>query len=108
MLISFVLKKFSKTILEAKTGFEAVEICRNNPDLDLILMDVRMPEVSGYDATQQIRQFNKNVIIIAQTAYGLIGDKEKLIAVGCNDYISKPINIPLLKELIGKYFNKII
>ena len=106
MLIAFVLKKFCKTILEAKTGFEAIEICRNNPDLDLILMDVRMPEVSGYDATQQIRQFNKDVIIIAQTAYGLIGDREKLIAAGCNDYISKPINIPLLKELMGKYFNK--
>ena len=62
--------------------------------------------MDGYEATRQIRQFNKDVIIIAQTAYGLSGDREKAIGAGCNDYISKPIKIDELKELIQKHFPK--
>ncbi len=106
ILIKEIAKTFSNEILEARTGLEAIEICRNNPDIDLILMDINMPEMDGSEATQHIRQFNKDVIIIAQTAYGLFGDKEKFIEAGCNDYITKPINNMLLKELIQKYFNK--
>jgi CheY-like chemotaxis protein len=64
-----------------------------------------MPEMDGYEATRQIRQFNKEVIIIAQTAYGFKGDREKVLEAGCNDYIPKPINKALLKELIKKHFN---
>ena len=100
------LQKISKEVLHAKTGVEAVEACRNNPDIDLVLMDIRMPDMDGYEATRQIRQFNKDVIIIAQTAYGFSGDREKAIEAGCNDYISKPINKTLLYELIKKHFNK--
>jgi len=92
-------------MLKAYTGPEAVEACRNKPDLDLILMDIQMPEMDGYEATRQIRQFNKKVIIIAQTAYGLAGDREKAIEAGCNDYISKPISSKLLKELIVRHFS---
>ncbi len=105
LLISKFVSAYSNNILKASTGFEAIEICLNNPDIDLVLMDVNMPEMNGLDATKQIRQFNKEVIIIAQTAYGLSNDKEEAIAVGCNDYISKPINIDELKGLIRKYFN---
>jgi len=65
-----------------------------------------MPGLNGYEATRQIRQFNKDVIIIAQTAFGLSGDKEKAIEAGCNDYISKPINKDKLLALIQKYFKK--
>ena len=100
------LKKLSKEVLIARTGVESVEICRNNPDLDLILMDIRMPEMNGYEATRQIRQFNKDVVIIAQTAFGLSGDREKAIEAGCNDYIAKPINKDELLSLIQKYFKK--
>ena len=53
-------------------------------------MDIRMPDLNGYEATRQIRQFSKDVIIIVQTAFGLSGDREKAIEAGCNDYISKP------------------
>ena len=85
---------------------EAVEMCRNNPDLDLILMDIQMPGLNGYEATRQIRQFNKKVVIIAQTAFGLSGDREKSIAAGCNDYIAKPISKAGLIALIQKYLYK--
>jgi light-regulated signal transduction histidine kinase (bacteriophytochrome) len=104
--LSIVLKVYCREILKAGTGDEAVEACRNNPDIDLVLMDVRMPKMNGYEATHQIRQFNKNVVIIAQTAYGLAGDREKAIEAGCNDYISKPFNKAILTALIQKHFSR--
>jgi PAS domain S-box-containing protein len=102
MLIDSYIKMFGNEVLKAKTGSEAVEIYRDNPDIDLILMDIRMPDMDGYEATRQIRQFNQEVVIIAQTAYGLFGDKEKAIEAGCSDYIAKPINKIELQRLIKK------
>jgi len=104
MYLTLILKNFSKEILHAKTGTKAIDICRNNPDIDLILMDIKMPKMNGYEATRKIREFNKDVIIIAQTAYALAGDREKSIVAGCDDYISKPINKEMLLEKIEKYF----
>lgn len=104
MLLDKTVKMFGKEILKARTGVEAVEICRDNPDIELILMDIQMPIINGYEATKQIREFNTEVIIIAQTAYGLSGDREKAIYAGCNDYIAKPINKMELQMLIQKYF----
>ena len=106
MFISVIVTELSKEILIARTGIEVLDICRNNPDIDLILMDIQMPGLNGHEASRQIRQFNKNVVIIAQTAYGLSGDKEKAIEAGCNDYISKPISKDKLLSLIQKYFKK--
>jgi PAS domain S-box-containing protein len=105
-LLSRTIQKISKEVLHAITGVEAIEACRYNPDLDLVLMDIRMPQMNGLEATQQIRLFNKDVIIIAQTAYAFAGDSEKAIEAGCNDYISKPINKTSLYDLIKKYVKK--
>ena len=69
-------------------------------------MDIRIPVMYGNEATRQIRQFNKDVIIIAQTASGFSDDREKAIKAGCNDYISKPIDKTILYELIKKHVNK--
>ena len=104
VLITIIVKIFNKEILKARTGAAAVDLCRNNPDIDLVLMDIEMPGMNGYEATGQIRQFNKDVIIIAQTAYALTGDREKAIAAGCNDYIAKPYNKTTLTALLKKYF----
>lgn len=104
--ISLIVNDFSAEILEAGTGIEAVELCRNTKDLDLILMDIKMPRLDGYEATRRIREFNKEVIIIAQTAHDLSGDREKSIEAGCNDHIAKPINKDNLLALIKKYFGK--
>ena len=106
MLILKVIKPFGKEILTAQTGVEAVEICQNNPDLDLILMDIQMPQMNGYEATKEIRKFNKEVIILAQTAFALEGDKAKTMEVGCNGYISKPIKKEELSNLLQHYFGK--
>jgi signal transduction histidine kinase len=104
ILISMVIEKFGKEILRVESGKDAVETCRNHPDIDLILMDIKMPVMDGYEATRQIRQFNKEVVIIAQTAYGLSGDREKALEAGCNDYFSKPINSDKLLACIHKHF----
>jgi PAS domain S-box-containing protein len=105
-LLTRTLQKIGKEVLHSITGVEAIEACRSNPNLDLILMDIRMPIMDGCEATRQIRQFNKDVIIIAQTAYAFAGDNEKAIEAGCNDYITKPINSTLLFELIKKHVIK--
>lgn len=102
-LLSLILGDISQDIIHARTGLEAVELCRHNPDIGLILMDVKMPIYSGFQATQHIREFNKDVIIIAQTAYALSGDKENAISAGCNDYLSKPIMKDKLLSTIKKY-----
>lgn len=104
ILIEEFVGELFKVILKAKNGIEAVNLCRQNPDIDLILMDIQMPVMNGYEATQQIRQFNKEVIIIAQTAFAFSTNKEKAIEAGCSDYISKPINREKLIELIHKNF----
>lgn len=103
-LMSIYVNEFAKELKSARTGSEAVEFCRANADVDLILMDIQMPKMNGYEATKLIRQFNKDVIIIAQTAFGLSGDEEKAINAGCNDYITKPINKYELYKLVHKYF----
>jgi len=104
LLLQNYLKKYSKVLLTAKDGSEAVAKCRDNPEIDLIMMDIKMPVMDGYDATKEIRKFNKDVIIIAQTAFALAGDMEKSINAGCNEYITKPINRVKLNELILKFF----
>jgi CheY-like chemotaxis protein len=104
MLIRSAIKVFSKEILAARTGIEAVEICRNNPEIDLVLMDIKMPDMDGYEATRKIREFNQEVVIISQTAYAIEGAREKVIEAGCNDYISKPIKKDDLVRLIQKHF----
>ncbi len=105
MFLTLAVQKFCRQVLKARTGVEAVNACRNNPDIDLILMDNKMPEMYGIEATRQIRQFNNEVIIIAQTAFAHSGERENAIEAGCNDYISKPILKDELFTLIQKYFN---
>ena len=103
-LMDLNMRIFCKEILKVKTGTEAVNTCRANPDIDLVLMDIRMPKLGGNEATQQIREFNKDVVIIAQTAYGLSGDRENATELGYNDYITKPIQRMELQALIHKHF----
>ncbi|MCK9641093.1 MAG: PAS domain S-box protein [Prolixibacteraceae bacterium] len=103
LLISKVIKSFGREILKVTSGDEAVAACRNNSDIDLVLMDIQLPILDGYEATRQIRQFNKDVFIIAQTAYALAGDRENALEAGCNEYITKPINRDELHALIRKF-----
>jgi hypothetical protein len=99
---------FNRNIIQVKSGKEAVDSCRSGSVIDLILMDIKMADMDGYEATRLIRQFDSEVIIIAQTAYALAGDREKAIKSGCNDYIEKPINRLQLTGLVNKYLSKTV
>lgn len=105
LLLKTVLEKFQTEVKTAFNGEDAVRICKENKDIDLILMDFKMPVMDGYKATQKIRAFNKNVVIIAQTAYVREHDRKKAIQVGCNDFITKPIDIGKLLKLIRKHLD---
>ncbi|SDW28186.1 PAS domain-containing protein [Flavobacterium degerlachei] len=105
-LILKSVQEFGKEIIEAKTGREAVQKFKENPDVDLILMDVQMPDMNGYEATKAIREINPDVIIITQSAFGLTGDREKALLAGSNDYITKPIDKNELLILLNKYFTQ--
>ena len=104
ILLSREIRSVSREIIKAKNGVVAVDLCRKNPDLDLVLMDIKMSEMDGYEATRQIRLFNKNVVIIAQTAYAQTGDKEIAAIAGCDGYITKPIIKQELLSIITKHF----
>jgi CheY-like chemotaxis protein len=105
-MLEIMIEDYCKSPLIAMDGLEAVQLCKENPDIDFVLMDIKMPELNGYEATKKIREFNKDIIIFAQTAYALPGDREKSIEAGCNDYISKPYSQAELIGLIDKYILK--
>jgi signal transduction histidine kinase/CheY-like chemotaxis protein len=94
---------FSNKITRVSDGRTAIEVLKNDPSIDLILMDLKMPEIDGLEATRMIRTFNPSVLIIAQTAFGFEEDKIKALEAGCNDYISKPINKSELEKIILKH-----
>jgi PAS domain S-box-containing protein len=98
-----ILKGTASRIIHCSNGAETVRTVRETPGVSIILMDIRMPGMSGIEATIQIRSFDKEVPIIAQTAYAFEEDKQWAMEAGCNDYITKPISSRELLELIEKY-----
>jgi CheY-like chemotaxis protein len=101
LYLNKILEKTGVVLLNAMDGKEAVDISLNNPDIDIILMDIQLPVMDGYASTRKIREFRENIIIIAQTAYALLGEKEKIVESGFNDYIIKPIfSQNLIEKLI--------
>jgi PAS domain S-box-containing protein len=100
-----LLFKNQMRIIRAVSGKEVVEFCKTNPGIELVLMDIRMPDMDGYDATEQILKFRKDLPVIAQTAYAYMDDQERAIAVGCVDYVAKPINPDQLLDLLERYLN---
>ena len=106
-LINEFLSATSAKVLHACDGEEAINMFKNNPSVDLILMDIRMPKMNGYEATAEIRKFDKNVIIIAQTGYVLLEeDKQKAKALGFDEYLCKPIRGEELISVIVKHIEK--
>jgi CheY-like chemotaxis protein len=107
MLLQAYLAPWNYKLLYALNGKHAIELFLENPETSLILMDLKMPVMDGYEATRQIRAFNKSIPVIAQTAYALSGDSEKAIKAGCDDYITKPIKKEELIRKVEKWLNKL-
>ncbi len=107
LFLSIILEHLTDEVLFAKDGLEGVNICKSNPDIDLIFMDICMPNMNGIDTTKKIRNFNKTVKIIAESS--IIDNKlvDDMIKAGCDGYISKPINNNILYKLINKLIYKI-
>lgn len=104
MFLTAILEKRCKKILYAENGEEAVKQVENNADIDLVLMDMKMPVMNGFIATQKIKLIRPDVFVIAQTAFAMADDKEKVTQAGCDAYISKPVNREHLIKLIKDHF----
>jgi CheY-like chemotaxis protein len=105
LFVKILLKKqidLGCAIIHAKNGAEAVEICKKNDDINLVLMDLKMPVMDGFEAVKLIKEIRPKLPIVAQTAFSSIEDKEKVFAAGFNDFLSKPINKEALLDVINR------
>ncbi|SEL42615.1 His Kinase A (phospho-acceptor) domain-containing protein [Aquimarina amphilecti] len=96
---------FEFIIYRAKNGKEAVEICQENEKIDLVLMDIKMPIMDGYDATKRIKKMRPDLPVVAQTAYSTEEDIEKALEAGCDDFLAKPVDRKILKPILDKYIS---
>jgi CheY-like chemotaxis protein len=103
LYLNKILEKTGVTLLNAFDGKEAIDTAMADPGIDIILLDIQLPVIDGYGVAKKIREFRNDVIIIAQTAYSLLGDREKIIASGFDDYIVKPIFPNQLIEKLVKF-----
>ncbi len=104
LLLREILKNTGAIILYVVDGLDAVEQCRGNSEIDLVLMDIKMPKMDGFEATKAIKKIRPDILIIAQTAYAMLDDEKKAIEVGCDDFITKP----LTKEIVLSKINELI
>ncbi len=105
LFLKEILRPTKIEILHASDGRDAVDMVSQNLDIDLILMDIKLPGISGYEATKQIKEI-VNIPVIAQTAYAMLDDHSKILEAGCDDYISKPINRKNLLRIIDLYLKR--
>ena len=103
LLIENYLKSTKIQVFWAKSGKEAIDIFKETEHLDLVLMDIQLPGINGYEVTKLIKAYNQNVPVIAQTAYALSGEKEHSLKEGCDDYIAKPFKKETLIEVLSKH-----
>lgn len=102
MLMKMILLQNKFKVLRAANGLEAVDLCRTREDIDLVLMDIKMPKMDGLSAARIIKNEKPDMPIVAVTAYALKGNRENAMEAGCNDYLTKPVSIELLLETIHK------
>lgn len=102
LFLEEVIRKTGADVLWAKNGQDAIDMFKNNK-VDLILMDIQMPKMNGFEATKIIKKINPNIPIISQTAYAMSEDRAKSLQAGCDDYISKPIPSQKLLDLLSVY-----
>jgi len=104
--LRLLLKKSQVNILWVENGRDAVTTALNNDSIDLVLLDINLPLLNGYEVVKQIKKRKPKLPVIAQTAYALGGDREKSLSAGCDDYVSKPISISVLLKKIDYYLGK--
>jgi len=102
-LIEKILQPTNAQLLFVQNGNDALQYFNDDTHkINIILLDIQLPGINGYEVAKEIRKIDKKIIIIAQTAYALTGDKEKALKAGCNDYITKPIKKDMLFTVLKK------
>ena len=101
--MKILLTRMNIKVLWANDGIEAVKICETYPTVDLVLMDIKMPLLNGYEATKRIKAKRPDLPIIAKTAYAMISDKLEAENAGCDGYLSKPIKISQITEVLEEH-----
>ncbi len=104
-LLGTFLKKTGASISFTTDGNEAVDYVRQHPETDLVLMDICLPDKDGFTATREIKSFARNVVVIAQTAYAFSMDHMEAKRAGCDDYLTKPLNMRLLLDKMDGYLS---
>ena len=95
--------KLSCNVIHVKNGLEAIEVCKQYKDIDMVFMDLKMPVMDGFEATPIIKSLCPNIPVVAQTAYSTTEEEEKAIVAGCDDFISKPISQESMSQVLKKY-----
>ena len=103
MFLEVLFEETGAILLHAADGKQAIDMVKSKPDIHIVLMDIKMPNINGLDATRQIKAIRPQLPVIAQTAYAMQDDEYKALQAGCNDYISKPIDANKLINLMKKY-----
>ncbi|MEI7662876.1 MAG: response regulator [Bacteroidota bacterium] len=103
--MEFIVCDYTTAVYHAKNGQEAVAVCRKHPEISMVLMDLKMPVMSGFDATQEIRRFNCDMVIIAQSAFSDSQVRNDAMKAGCNNFITKPVDEVLLLAMMADYFD---
>jgi CheY-like chemotaxis protein len=106
LYLNKILERTGAFLINASDGSEAISAVMDDPGIELILLDIQLPVIDGYGAARKIREMRPDVVIIAQTAFSLMGDREKIIASGFDDYIVKPIFPQQLIEKLEKALRK--
>src|SRR4030043_1102592 len=104
LYLNKILERAGADLLNAVDGVEAIRVTEDNPDIDIILVDIQFPVMVGYTSAKKIREMGRNIKIVAQTAYGISGDMENMIASGFDDYILKPIYAGQLIDKLASYY----
>jgi len=103
LYLKAVLSKLNANVFWAKNGLEVIDICQKEEIIDLVFMDLQMPEMNGYEATQILKKKYPDLPVVAQTAFAMSDDREKALDAGCDDYLAKPIKSKDLLNIAEKY-----
>lgn len=103
LYLETVLKMAGCNYIHASNGAEAVKLCEQNPSISFVLMDIKMPVMTGLEATKLIKENYPTLPVIALTAYAQTGDQQRILEAGCDEYYAKPVTPDLLRDLIRKY-----
>jgi CheY-like chemotaxis protein len=105
-ILEFLLSRTGIKIIHAENGITAIKAVKDSPEINMVLMDIQLPLMDGYEATRKIKKIRPELVVIAQTANSMDDDRQKCLNSGCNNYISKPIVLETMLSLINTYIRK--